>query len=207
MFVKLLFEDWRSFCTIALMVVFSISIHEYMHALVALKQGDPTAAEHGHLTLNPFKQMGFISLIMLLLIGIAWGQIPVNPANLPTRKSRLLVIYAGVFANLCLIVLFTFGCCLTLHLAPGNIFAAEMLLYGAVLNVVLFLINILPIPGLDGFNALLQYVHLKSQKARETANVICFILMMVIFFFMDRILIFAQNLVGLLLTLLMRVTT
>ena len=205
MFIRLLFEDWRSFCAISLRVIFSVCVHEYLHALTALKQGDPTAADRGHLTLSPFKQMGFISLIMLLLIGIAWGQIPVNPENLKTRKSRLLVIFAGVFANLCLVLLFTLGGCLTQRFAPRNLFAADMLFDGAVLNVVLFLINLLPVPGFDGFNAVLQFIRFKTKKSREIANAACFIMLLVIFFFMDKVIGFAEYLVTTLAKLMIRV--
>ena len=104
MFISTLFSDPRAFATITLIVIFSICLHEYMHAWVALKMGDPTAALHGHLTMNPFKQMGLMSLIMLALIGIAWGQVPVNPDNLPTRKKRIAVALAGVCANIFLAI-------------------------------------------------------------------------------------------------------
>ena len=89
MFIKTLFEDPRTFATILLMVVFSISLHEFCHAYAALKMGDSTAADRGHLTMNPFRQMGWISLLMLVFIGIAWGQVPVNPENLTTRSKRI----------------------------------------------------------------------------------------------------------------------
>jgi Zn-dependent protease len=61
MFIKLLFSDPRLFLSLALVVIFSICVHEFMHAYIALKNGDPTAADAGHLTVNPFKQMGWRS--------------------------------------------------------------------------------------------------------------------------------------------------
>ena len=106
MFIKLLFQDPRTFSAILLIVVLSVCVHEFMHAYIALKNGDPTAADHGHLTLNPFKQMGLWSLITFCLIGIAWGQVPVNRANLRSRKARLAVDFAGVAANLILSAIF-----------------------------------------------------------------------------------------------------
>ena len=65
-------------------VVFSICVHEYAHAATALQLGDDTAAQSGHLTLNPMVQMGGTSLAALLLVGVAWGAVPVNPP----RRSR-----------------------------------------------------------------------------------------------------------------------
>ena len=85
-----------------LVVVFSVCLHEYAHARAALWQGDATAAEQGHLTLNPLKQMGPMSLIMLLIIGIAWGAVPVNPGRMRHRYSDALVSFAGPATNLAL---------------------------------------------------------------------------------------------------------
>ncbi|MCX6995813.1 MAG: site-2 protease family protein, partial [Kiritimatiellaeota bacterium] len=58
-------------------VTFSICVHEFAHAWMALRCGDDTAARAGHLSLNPFRQMGPSSLIALLVVGIAWGAVPV----------------------------------------------------------------------------------------------------------------------------------
>lgn len=191
----MLFEDWRAFCSIVLLVVFSICLHEYMHARVALALGDPTAADHGHLTLSPFKQMGLVSLFMLALIGIAWGQVPVNPENLPKRSSRIMVALAGVTANAFLIAAFTFAAFLTLKWAPEQQFAAQMFLYGAIFNVVLFLINLLPIPGFDGFLVAAEIIRFRSPKSLEMANAVFFIILLVVFYFMGNIFALAQKLV------------
>ena len=86
MFISRLFSDPTMFFTIIIAVGLSVCIHEFCHAYTALKCGDPTAARMGHLTLNPLKQMGVISIIMLLLLGICWGSVPVNPGNLDRKK-------------------------------------------------------------------------------------------------------------------------
>ena len=195
MFISTLFSDPRAFATITLIVIFSICLHEYMHAWVALKMGDPTAALHGHLTMNPFKQMGLMSLIMLALIGIAWGQVPVNPDNLPTRKKRIAVALAGVCANIFLAICFTVLIALLICFASQHEFAIQMLLRGAVINLLLFFINIMPLPGLDGFNILREFLHINSQKSKEIANVVFFILMMLLIFSIDDIVRFSGNLI------------
>ncbi|MCK5845103.1 MAG: site-2 protease family protein, partial [Victivallales bacterium] len=85
-----------------LIIVFSICCHEYMHARTALWQGDDTAARTGHLTLNPLKQMGLISIFMLFMFGIAFGQVPVNPNKMRKPWGEALVSFAGPFANIAL---------------------------------------------------------------------------------------------------------
>jgi len=203
MFITLLFSDWRLFACIGLFVIFSVCVHEYMHAYVALKMGDPTAADLGHLTLSPFKQMGLISLIMLLFLGIAWGQVPVNPQNLPTRKKRILVALAGVCGNILLTLFFTVCGFLVLIWSPENEFAVRMLLYGAVLNIVLLIINLMPAPGFDGFLIVREFIRFDRQTTIDRANGAFFIIMMIMFFFIDKIYTAAEYIVGKLLLLLL----
>ncbi len=148
-FICKLFEDPRWFCAAALIVCFSISCHEYMHALVALKFGDDTAAEHGHLTLNPLRQMGVFSLIMLCLVGIAWGQVPVDYRKMRGRYAPSAVAAAGPLTNLVLGFLFLAGA-FVLGKHSGESFALQMLCYGGVLNYLLCILNFLPLPGFDG---------------------------------------------------------
>ena len=187
MFITTLFKDPRTFALIILLVTFSVCVHEYLHAWVALKMGDPTAAERGHLTLNPFKQRGFISLLMLLFIGLAWGQVPVDVRNLPTRGKRIAVALAGVGGNLLLAVIFSMLSLLVLIYLPGNMYAAWMLHYGATLNIVLLIINLLPVPGFDGFMVIQDFLRIRTEKAAETANAAFFIIVMLMFFFMNKI--------------------
>ncbi len=151
LFIQQLFESPRYFFAITLLVVFSICVHEFCHAYAALRQGDATAAERGHLTLNPLRQMGLFSLLMLALLGIAWGQVPVNPARMRHRYSPALVAFAGPAANLGLWLIFLLLMLLTARLAPEQEFALRILLQISVLNLVLFFLNLLPVPGLDGW--------------------------------------------------------
>ena len=105
MFITEIFENpIRTICWLAI-IIFSVCFHELMHAVTAKWQGDTTAADAGHITLNPLKQMGVFSIIMLLVIGIAWGSVPVNPARMRHKYSDALVSFAGPFANLILCVI------------------------------------------------------------------------------------------------------
>ncbi len=156
MFINLLWKDPHMFVTILFLVTFSICCHEFMHAFVALKMGDETAMRRGHLTLNPLKQMGILSLVMLLFIGIAWGQVPINRANIRSRAGRVATILAGPLTNLALWLIFLVLCLLT-GMYSDNLFAFSMLEYIAMVNLVLFVFNLLPVPGLDGFNIMIEF--------------------------------------------------
>jgi len=161
LFISLAKTNPTMFVMVVVTLVFSISLHEYFHARCALWMGDPTAADAGHLTLNPFRQMGWISLVMLLVAGIAWGSVPVDPVRLRSRHSwgPLVTALAGPAANLllALIAWCLFG---LLTLAPtesNRLILSNALMLLATLgcyNIVLMLFNLIPAPGLDGWNVL-----------------------------------------------------
>jgi len=138
-----------------IIIAFSICVHEYAHARVALLCGDDTAAEEGHLTLNPFKQMGLSALLALLAVGIAWGAVPVDPRRLRSRFTAAAVAFAGPAANLLLAAV---SALLWAVLVRCDAFDGEaghvalFLKYAAYANGTLFLFNLLPVPMLDGWN-------------------------------------------------------
>ena len=207
MLIKTLFTDPRFFASSVLVVVFSICLHEFLHAWAALKMGDPTAADRGHLTMNPFRQMGVVSLVMLLFIGVAWGAVPVDPRNLNSRKKRIIVAAAGVAGNLFLVFAFSLLAVIVMSRLPEHDFAIRMLIYGAVINMVLFFINIIPVPGFDGFNIVREFIHIRidSQRTAEIANTFFFILAMIFFVCFDRIREFSTKLVWHILQMLISV--
>ena len=142
---------------VCLIVVFSVCLHEYFHAQVAVLEGDYTLRDH--LTLNPFKQMGFMSLLMLALIGIAWGGVPVDRSLLRSRWSMLKIALAGPLANL-LLFLTAWILIGILHLpkffqaTPEYIMVLQFVMLFGIYNFVLLVFNLLPAPGLDGWNIL-----------------------------------------------------
>ena len=138
-----------------LIVTFSICVHEFAHAWMALRKGDDTAARLGHLSLNPLIQMGWGSLIMLALFGLAWGAVPVDVRNLHRRSDAAWVSLAGPLANLLLAVAFSFVFVVA-ALLPGQ--EAKLTLdffwLAAKANAVLMVFNLLPIPMFDGWGVL-----------------------------------------------------
>jgi len=90
--------------------ILAISAHEFAHAWVADRCGDPTARYMGRLTLNPFKHLDLMGTLMMLLLGFGWAKpVPVNPRNYRNyRKDDLKVSLAGITANL-ILFLFSFA--------------------------------------------------------------------------------------------------
>jgi Zn-dependent protease len=204
MFIKLLLTDPNTYFMWVTLVVFSICCHEYFHARVALWQGDSTAADQGHLTLNPMKQMGFLAIVMLMVIGIAWGQVPVNPSRMKHKYSDALVSFAGPFMNLVLFFIFATGASFVAKFSPHAVYSSTgpefgaMMLFslGAALNVVLFIFNMLPIPILDGFNVfsfLFPGIHKINPELKNGITIILFIMIFIYFDIIWRIGFFITN--------------
>ena len=199
MFIRYLWLDTRLYVTAIFLVAFSICCHEFMHALTALNFGDDTAARRGHLTLNPFKQMGWLSLLMLLFLGIAWGQVPVNPANFRTRGERVLTSLAGPLTNLALWLIFALISFICFKMSGGENFACRMTAYGAMMNFSLFVFNLLPVPGLDGFNVLYEFFPGIFRRDSEVIKGAFFILIALFFVFSERLFDLARIVTSLLL--------
>ena len=181
---------------ITLVVVFSICLHEFFHAWTALQFGDTTAADRGHLTLNPLRQMGPMSIIMFLLLGFAWGAVPVNPAVLRARNRHApaIVALAGPATNfgLFLIGFFFFGFLATRiwNLIENEAVGETVLLFFLMLgvyNLFLGIFNLLPIPGLDGWNALTEYMPRLKNVHSEFAKGVTIFLIFLLFFLADDI--------------------
>lgn len=136
-------------------VIGSIVLHELAHGWAAIRQGDRTPIETGHMTWNPLVHMGGTSLIVFALVGIAWGAMPVNPSRFRGRYGDVLVSLAGPAMNIALAAVAVVIGVLWTTFAGGvgeplwSNFA--MFFYaGAFLNVFLAIFNLLPIPPLDG---------------------------------------------------------
>lgn len=180
-FITYLWKDPQLFFAISIIVIFSVCCHEFVHAATALMLGDDTAASRGHLTFNPFKQMGFISLIMLCLFGLAWGQVPVNPANFRKKHTASIVAASGPFTNIVLSQLFLLLCFATAYFNIDNRFAISMLLYGGAMNIMLAIINLLPFPGMDGW-AILQNLFPKLLAGNNEVVKGTYFVLIVLFF-------------------------
>lgn len=148
-------------------LLFSVIVHEVMHGLVALKFGDHTAQKMGRLTLNPIPHIDLIGTILLpgllILSGspilFGWAKpVPVNPLNFSSlRRGELLVSAAGILANFGLAVLAA-AIFHALNALPQTFPAllGALLRFTVVINLVLGVFNLFPIPPLDGSKVLLS---------------------------------------------------
>jgi Zn-dependent protease len=142
----------------ALILVISLTVHEFAHAWTADQLGDDTPRFNGRLTLNPLAHLDWIGSLMLIVTGFGWAKpVPVNPYAVQRRTPAglMLVSAAGPFSNLFLAILaaipFRAGV-LDARAAVGGLFpsASEFLLQFIYINLILLFFNLIPLAPLDG---------------------------------------------------------
>ena len=150
-------------------VLFAITVHEVAHGLAACRLGDPTARRMRRLTLNPLRHIDPLGSLLvpgafLLLGGFVFGwarPVPVDATQLGhPRRDMLLVAAAGPLANLLMSLLWA-GCMQAgLWLQVQHPPAASVLVYlgaaGVFINAAVMMVNLLPIPPLDGSRILIS---------------------------------------------------
>jgi Zn-dependent protease len=172
----------------AVVLLFSIIVHEVAHGYVALLNGDPTARMLGRLTLNPgphIDPVGTILLPLLLLIshaGILFGwakPVPVNPLNYrDLRWGEITVSAAGPLSNLALAVAFA----LLLRLELGNVGLLKLAYFGVTINIFLALFNLIPIPPLDGSHILSILLPRDLARLYHYLDPVGFVLILILFY-------------------------
>ena len=100
-FIQYLFDPASQlfFGCVVVTVIISIVLHELAHGWAAIWQGDDTPRQMGHMTADPMVHMGGFSILMLVLVGMAFGLMPVNPRNFRSRYGDALVSAAGPAMN------------------------------------------------------------------------------------------------------------
>ena len=138
--------------------VFSLCLHEFSHALVAYMGGDYTVRDKGYLTFNPLKYTHPVySLLLPLLflvmggIGLPGGAVYIETWRLRSRNWRTAVSLAGPTSNLLLAIILG----LVLRFAPVNFTGIwPGLAFLALLQVTAVVLNLIPVPPFDGYNAI-----------------------------------------------------
>jgi Zn-dependent protease len=144
----------------ALPVIFAITVHEAAHGFAARYFGDMTAEREGRITLNPLKHIDPIGTILLpaltLLVGgilFGWAKpVPVNFSRLRNPKRNMLWVAAAGPASNFVMALF-WALIIKLSVAYPSVYSEPMALMGqagVMINVVLMVLNLLPLPPLDG---------------------------------------------------------
>jgi Zn-dependent protease len=147
----------------------SLCLHEFGHAAVAYRGGDTAVAQRGYLTLDIRRYadpgLSFLLPVIFLLLGgipLPGGAVWINNWAIRSRATRSLVSLAGPLINLILggILIAVLA---TVAMPDGPLVGLS---YLALVQVIAFLLNILPVPGLDGFGVLEPYL---SEQSRELA--------------------------------------
>lgn len=165
-------------------IIFAVTIHEFCHAWMADKLGDPTPRIHGRLSLNPLRHFDLVGTLSLIFFKIGWGKpVPFNPENLrfPKRDSALIAL-AGPLSNLLTAIVLA----IPIQYLRNTGFR-DFPLYGLLyvifnISILLFALNILPFPPFDGSKIIGVFVprrwhHLYENYLREGVKyVVLFIL-------------------------------
>ena len=138
-------------------ILLALSFHEYAHAWMANRKGDPTAKMLGRLTMNPLAHLDPMGTLMIVIVHFGWAKpVPVNPMNLKNpKKDMLWIALAGPASN----VIMAAGLGILIRLMNGMGLRIDgsflglfmyMLYFAVMINLVLAIFNMLPIPPLDG---------------------------------------------------------
>jgi Zn-dependent protease len=180
----LLLRDPKTFFLLFVVVGFSlliaITVHEFCHALMAERLGDPTARRAGRISLNPIRHLDPLGTLMLFLVGFGWGKpVPINPGyfRMNPRRGMAISALAGPLSNLA--VAAVLGVLIRTevvawhspwvyepfyYLKPSWV-AADIVGYVILFNLILAVFNLIPIAPLDGFNIVLGILPRRQAEA------------------------------------------
>ena len=177
----------------AMLVAFTF--HEYAHALVADRLGDKTPRFQGRLTLNPAAHSDLFGFIAVLLFNFGWAKpVQTNPSAYKNyRKDDLKVSAAGVIANFIVAIIASIVYALYIRFAysvlPDSLGSVLKIMISQIIiiNVNIGVFNLMPIPGLDGFNILRDIAPSKFYKFESMFYQYQMLIMLGLIFFGGRI--------------------
>ena len=171
MLIQLLTKDPLAFVILVTVLIFSLVLHELGHGYAAYLFGDDTAKRAGRLTFNPLKHLDPFGALLLLFAGVGWAKpVPINVSRLrPYRPGLFAVSIAGIAVNITLSVLFGLLLYWLNATRPEIVFYAQaknhafglagmmtlVAYYAGLINLVLALFNLVPVPPLDGSRILM----------------------------------------------------
>lgn len=198
-----------------LWVILSICLHELGHGVAAIWQGDDTPIKRNRMTLNPLVHMGTMSLIAFAFIGIAWGQMPVNPSRFRWgRIGDAVVSAAGPAVNVILaLISLTAFAIIKNHVIgtepPSNFVdnLGTFFMTGGMLNIALAMLNLIPVPPLDGSHILgaLSQTADRLYRSEQFQRMGIIIFLLVLYFLSGEVFGLALNVTGKIVDLLVLV--
>lgn len=186
--------------TYIISILIAISVHEWAHAFIANRLGDPTAERQGRLTLNPVAHIDLIGALMFLIVGFGWAKpVPVDPSYFRhPRRDMALTALAGPFSNLILALITFFGLAILadgelhsvmdlLGRSPSSSLGMEVVLQilksSLFVNLALMAFNLFPIAPLDGSNIVRMFVPYRlTDRYEDFVRIGPFILLFLLLF-------------------------
>lgn len=175
-----------------IILIFSIIIHEISHGFMADRLGDPTPRLQGRLTLNPIKHVDPVGSIIVPLItslsGFTFGwakPVEYNPYNLKNkRQGEFLIAIAGPLSNLFLALIFGTIIRFAISGATFNTPFIEICSYIVIINLVLAIFNLIPLPPLDGSKLLFAWLPNQYGQIRMMMETYAPIFVLIVVFFL-----------------------
>ena len=172
-------------------LIFSVVVHEVSHGAVANVLGDPTARMQGRLTLNPIQHIDPIGSVLVPLLlfftnaGVMFGwakPVPVNTYNLRGKYGEAIVAAAGPLSNIGVAVIFG----LLIRVAGGLMTTSflHIATTAVIINIVLAIFNLVPIPPLDGSKILFGFLPYHMQQIRESLERYGFFIVLIFIVFL-----------------------
>lgn len=164
--------NWRAYSPLdvvfillsyAMIILIALPVHELAHAFAADRMGDPTARWNGRLTLNPLAHLDIVGTLMILFFRFGYAKpVPVNPRNFRDyKKGMIITSVAGPLSNLALSLASLAILRLLLFVPSPPLFShlAKILLWNfAQVNIFLAIFNLMPVPPLDGYRIISNFI-------------------------------------------------
>lgn len=175
----------------------AITCHEVAHGFVADRLGDKTARMLGRLTLNPIKHLDIIGTAMIYFVGFGWAKpVPVNPQNLRRpRRDMMWVAAAGPCTNFAIAIVSALALRLFAAVAEtspdGTLLysfatpVALMFAFSVYINITLGVLNLLPLPPLDGGRILTGVLPQRLALAVDRLEKFGFVIVIALFVLTD----------------------
>ncbi len=152
-------------------IILGLSLHEFAHAWMSDRLGDPTPRRQGRLTVNPLAHIDPIGFVALLLVGFGWGKpVMIDSGYYKNRRrDEFLVAIAGVTMNLIVAVILSFPAkaLLNMYYSTGSALVENIfyiVYYAVSINICLMVFNLIPCPPLDGWNIVTQLFRLDRYR-------------------------------------------
>ena len=137
-------------------ILTALTVHEFAHAWVANKCGDPTAKNQGRVTLNPLAHLDLMGTIAFVVLHFGWGKpVPVEPRNYGNlRRDTIFVSGAGPLSNLIMAILFGIALKFSIPYLTMDGYFIQFFYQAIFINLILLFFNLIPLFPLDGSHIL-----------------------------------------------------